>query len=159
MRRRPIWKGDRGQFGQRPHVHRSLEIDDLTHRLPEIHPAILIEFRLGRAPEVELRFFAFQPQQEPSLFLPDAHRVPVSPHILGWQTIPQPARGLANQFDVRWRQSNLLVQLSVSSLLQPLTGQYPTLGELPAPTSDLPSEKSVPCAAHQDDADVSAKAV
>src|ERR1700733_12647917 len=46
MRRRPIRKGDRRQLSQRTHVNRSLEINDLTHRLPEIDPAVIIELGL-----------------------------------------------------------------------------------------------------------------
>ena len=87
------------------------------------------------------------------------HRVPVSPHVFGRQTVPQPTRGLTDKFDVRWRQSNLLVELSVSSLLQPFAREHSALGKLPASASDLSAEKRFSGAAHQEDADVSAKAV
>jgi hypothetical protein len=51
------------------------------------------------------------------------------------------------------------MQLPVCGLLQPLSGKHAALGELPTPTSDLPSQENVSRTAHQNDADVSAKAV
>ena len=159
MRRRPVRKGERCQLSQRPHVDRTLEIDDLTHRLPKIDPSVLIELGLGCAPKVELDLVPPRPQQEPPLLLPNAHGVAISADILGRQTVPQPTPRLTDQIDVRWRQSNLLMKLSVNSLLEALPCEYTTLRKLPAPASDLPPEKYVSRAAHQDDADVSSKAV
>jgi hypothetical protein len=66
---------------------------------------------------------------------------------------------LAYELDVSSRQSNLLVQLPVCGLLQALSGKHAALRELPTPTSDLPSQENVSRTAHQNDADISAKAV
>src|SRR5882724_8186297 len=100
MRRRPLGKGNRRQLSQRLHIHRPLEIDDLTHRLPEIDPSILIELRLLCPPEIELRRVPLQAQQEPPLLLAKTHWKPVPTHIFCRETITQPARGLSDQIDV-----------------------------------------------------------
>src|SRR5882757_4847823 len=60
VRRRTIRESERRQFRQRLHVHRALEIDDFTDRLPVVDPAVLIELGLGGAPEVELCLFPLE---------------------------------------------------------------------------------------------------
>src|SRR3954469_23871330 len=57
-----IGKCERSQLGQRPHVDRPLEVDDLANGFPVVNPPMLIELRLGRTSKVELCIFAPEPQ-------------------------------------------------------------------------------------------------
>ena len=119
----------------------------------------MIEFRLISLAKVELHLRALQAQQEPTLLLPDAHRMLIPANVAGGQTVPQPAGGAADKFDVIPRHPDFFVQLAVSSVVEPLTEADTALGKLPTPSAGAAPEKNVALAAHQNDANVRAKAV
>src|ERR1700759_472060 len=100
MPRGAVRESQKGKLRQRLYVHVALEIDDLAHGIPIIDPSVLIELRLRRTPKVELCVLPPEPQQKPSLFLPDALREAVSSNVFRWEAIPQPARSLADELHV-----------------------------------------------------------
>src|SRR5581483_10658131 len=134
-------------------------VNHFLDRLPVRGPAPLIEFRLIGLAKVELHLRAFQAQQEPTLLLSDAHRVLIPANVAGGKTVPQPSGGAANKFDVNPRHSDLFVQLAVGSVFEWLSDTNAALRKLPTPTASAASQKNFALAAHQNDADVRAKAV
>src|SRR5579862_5258543 len=106
------------QLGERLDVYRPLEMNDLPHRLPPGRPAPLVELRLGGSQEIERHLGPLQAQEEPALFLADAHRLLLAADIPRGQSISQPAARLPNELDVHLGQPDLLVQLPVESLLE-----------------------------------------
>src|SRR5690606_25437771 len=66
--------GERGQVPQRAAVDAALEGDHVVERIPEIHPAPVVEFGLLAGVEAQVALGAGELQQEPDLLLADAHQ-------------------------------------------------------------------------------------
>jgi len=108
--------------------------------------------------EIESRFCALQPQQEPALLLADAHRMLVAADVARRQAVAQPTARMADELDLRLPEADLLIELAVQGLLGRLSGAHPALGKLPAAPAGAAAEEYL-LAVHQDDADVAAKTV
>src|ERR1700722_4358629 len=80
-------------------------------------------------------------------------------NVAGRQTVPQPAIGAANKFDVIPRHSDFFVEFTVGGILEPLTGTNTALRKLPTPATRAASKKNFALVAHQDNANVRAKTV
>ena len=153
------WESDRRELEKRAGIDQAFEVNHFLDRLPIGSPAPLIEFGFIGLAKIELHLCAFQAQQEPTLLLPDAHRMLIPANVAGGETVPQPAGGAADKFDVISRHSDFFVELAVGRVFEPLADAHTALRKLPTPAAGTASEKNIPLAAHQDDANVRAEAV
>ena len=119
---------ERCQVPEGAGVDAALEIHHVVHRIPEVHPAPEVEFRLLGEVQLEVVFFARELQQVPDLLLADADQPVSAAHRTLRQAITKPARGHAEDGHVLGEQagfsrsSRYLASSGVSSVLIPPWG-------------------------------------
>src|SRR5690606_5361969 len=131
----------------------------MLDRIPEVHPAPVVEFRGGGEVEPHVTFAARQPQQEPDLLLPDADKTFVAADGAFRQAVAQPPGRGTEHLDMPWQEAGLLVQLPVHGLDRRLVAVHSPLGELPAVTAHPARPEQAPIAVHQHDTHVGAVAI
>ena len=104
-------ESDGRELEKRARIDQAFEVNHFLDRLPVRSPAPLIEFGFIGLAKIELHVRTLQAQQEPTLLLPDTHRMLIPANVAGRQTVPQPASGAADKFDVISRHSDFFEQL------------------------------------------------
>lgn len=127
--------------------------------MPPRYPAPVIEFGMIHGVETDHRLRNTQPQQKPDLLLADTARTGIAPLITRGEAITQPALGAAHEADIVRVKTHLFVQFPVQRLFRGLADVDSTLGKLPAPVAHTTCPQHVAIVAHDNDADIGAKAL
>ena len=154
MARTRLGKDQRCQLLQGPLVDAPLEIDDIAHRLPVLHPAPVVELRLVTAVETKVAFVALHAQEKPALFLPDAQRLGVAADELLGQAVAEPVARAAEELHLVGPETHLLLQLAVHRLFRRLSLLDASLGKLPGVLANAPPPEETLVAIDQYDAHV-----
>lgn len=148
----------RSEFVQRHRIDSALEVNHLVDRPPEIHPAPAIELRRVAKIEPHALILAKQPKHEPALFLANTQRFATAPHEFVGQTISEPVVGDAEYFDVRFAQTDFLMQFAVHRLLDVFALLQAALRKLPTAVANTARKQQFAGIVRQDDANVCAEA-
>ena len=137
----------------------SLEEDDLSTRMPIVHPLPMVEFGLVTAIKANGAVVPHHPQKEPDLFLAYADRTAPSSDVASRQGVAQPPPSGTHHLHVLAAKPELLEQLPEHGLLRGLVNLYASLGELPGFLSRAPRPQDFGSAIDQDDAHVRPEAI
>ena len=144
----------RAKFMQRSCIHAALEINHIVNGTPEFHPPPAIKFRRFGTINANTIVRSDEPQNEPALFLPNAERLAVIPHIFFRQSIAQPIIRCAKDFDVTFQQTNLLMQFAIHCLFRTLPFLHSPLRQLPALAASASSKHPLSSLSGKKDSDL-----
>ena len=143
-----------GELLQGPSIDMSLEEDNLSARMPVVHPFPMVELGLVAAIETNGAVLSHHAQKEPDLLLADADRTAPPADVASWQGVSQPSPRGSHHLHVFAAQPQFLEELPEHGLFRSLVDLYAALRELPSFLSCTPRPQDFAPMVCQDDADV-----
>lgn len=157
--RRPPGEDQWRKFLQCESIDSPLEEHHFLHRPPVRDPLPVIKLWPRCVVETDPVFACYQPQYEPALLLADAQWLAAAANQVLRKIIPQPAAGLADQFDVLRAEADFLGQFPIQGFLGRLIPLDATLRKLPGILAGSSAPEDLPIGVDQDNADVGSESM
>ena len=130
----------------------SLEEDDLSARMPVVHPLPMVELGLVTTVEANGAVASDHAQKEPDLLLAYADGTAPSSDVASWQGVSKPPPSGSHHLHVLAAKPQFLEEFPEHGLFRSLVDLYAALGELPSLLSRTPRPQYVGPMVGQDDA-------